>query len=227
MLMLGSGLGACYSLAMLAHAALRQWRPELPVLERQFTIFLINSFFVQGGALMVAHLFLRQHGVSWSEFLGLDGPAVRSAVLYGMVTAALVLPGVYLLKEAVAYLLTLLQGATEEQGVVRVLQVSQSLPQKICFGVVAILVAPIGEETLFRGILYRFLKQLGWPRVALVSSSLFFGLIHGNIVALVPLSCLAAVLALLYDKTENLLAPIVAHAVFNAVNFGFIVTNSA
>ena len=36
---------------------------------------------------------------------------------------------------------------------------------------------------------------------------------------LLPLSVLAVVLALLYDKTSNLLAPIIAHALFNAVNF--------
>lgn len=226
MLLLGSSLGACYSLAIFANAALRQWRPELPVLERQFNTFLINSVIVQGGSLLAAYLFLRQQGESWGEFLGLHGPGVGRAILFGAVTAALVLPGVYLLKELVAYLLTLFQGSTEEQGVVRVLQVSQSLKQKICFGFVAIVLAPVGEEALFRGILYRYLKQLGWPRLALVSSSLFFGLIHGNAIALAPLACLAVVLALLYDKTENLLAPIAAHAIFNAVNFGFIVTNS-
>lgn len=222
LLLLGSEMMICYALGMIMPLTLGRLSPDLPVLQRQFAGFVINSLFVQGGGLLVAHVFLRRHEVGWGEFLGLRGPETGRAIVYGVITAALALPGVLLLKELVAYLLTLLQGPAEDQGVVRMLLVHQSPGQRIFFGAVALLLAPIGEEALFRGILYRCLKQLGGPRLALVSSSLFFGMVHLNIVALVPLSCLGVVLALLYDKTRNLLAPIVAHAVFNAVNFFFI-----
>ena len=57
------------------------------------------------------------------------------------------------------------------------------------------------------------------PRLALVLSSILFGLIHVNLMTFVPLTLFAVVLALLYERTGTLLAPMAAHAFFNAINF--------
>ena len=38
----------------------------------------------------------------------------------------------------------------------------------------------------------------------------------------IPLAILAVILALLYDRMDNLLASITAHALFNAVNFAML-----
>jgi hypothetical protein len=40
-----------------------------------------------------------------------------------------------------------------------------------------------------------------------------------NLVTFLPLAVLALVLTALYERTNNLLAPIMAHALFNALNF--------
>jgi membrane protease YdiL (CAAX protease family) len=40
-----------------------------------------------------------------------------------------------------------------------------------------------------------------------------------NVVTFVPLAMLALVLTMLYERTDNLLAPITAHVLFNALNF--------
>jgi len=85
--------------------------------------------------------------------------------------------------------------------------------------VVAIGIAPVAEELLFRGILYPAIKQAGFPGVALWGTSLLFAAIHVNLGIFVPLLLLALVLAQLYERTGNLLAPITAHALFNAFNF--------
>jgi uncharacterized protein len=49
-------------------------------------------------------------------------------------------------------------------------------------------------------------------------SALLFGAIHATGAIFVPLTLFALALAWLYDKTDNLLAPIAAHSSFNAVN---------
>jgi membrane protease YdiL (CAAX protease family) len=41
----------------------------------------------------------------------------------------------------------------------------------------------------------------------------------------VPLFALAMILARLYERTGNILAPIMAHCLFNSANFLFIVLN--
>jgi hypothetical protein len=76
----------------------------------------------------------------------------------------------------------------------------------------------VAEEFIFRGMLYPFVKQLGWPRLAWVGVSFAFALIHDDAATFVPLFVLALALTWLYEKTDNLLAPITAHALFNAAN---------
>lgn len=218
-LFLGSGLMVSWSLGMIAAVVLRQVAPSLSLAEQRFSTFLISSVAFQGAGLVLTHFFIREHDLSWANFLGLKKPNLRRALLFGVITAAIVLPGLLLLNKICEALLTLMQGKPELQSSIQILQVSVSPGQRICFGIAALVLAPFVEEILFRGILYRFLKQMGWPRLSIVISSLLFGFIHGNLMALVPLSCLAVVLALLYDETDNLMSPITAHAVFNAVNF--------
>jgi len=88
----------------------------------------------------------------------------------------------------------------------------------VSFVAITIIVAPFAEELLFRGILYPVIKQAGFPRLALWGSSVAFSGIHLNLAIFLPLLVLALVLVWLYEKTDNLLTPIVAHALFNATN---------
>jgi len=79
-------------------------------------------------------------------------------------------------------------------------------------------VVPAAEEMLFRGLLYPWIKKAGFPKLAFWGSSLLFALIHLNLMTFLPLFVLALILTALYEKTNNLLAPITAHTLFNAVN---------
>jgi membrane protease YdiL (CAAX protease family) len=107
----------------------------------------------------------------------------------------------------------------EEQPSVHALRVAVSWWNRVALGTAAILLAPVAEEILFRGILYPAIKQAGFPRLALWGTSVLFALVHVNLVTFVPLAVLALVLTALYERTNNLLAPITAHAMFNALNF--------
>ena len=108
----------------------------------------------------------------------------------------------------------------EEQQAVRALRVAASWQNRVALAAAAILLAPIAEEMLFRGILYPAIKQAGYPRLALWGTSLLFAAVHANVLIFLPLLVLALALTALYERTNNLLAPITAHALFNALNFG-------
>ena len=105
------------------------------------------------------------------------------------------------------------------QESVRMLQQGIPLGPEICLALLAIAVAPVTEELLFRGILYPFIKQQGYPNLALWGTSVLFGLLHLNLMAFLPLTFLGLVLAWLYETTDNLMAPILAHSFFNLANF--------
>ena len=65
-------------------------------------------------------------------------------------------------------------------------------------------------------------RDLGHRRMAIAASSLLFAAIHGSLALMLPLTVLAVVLVWLYEKTGSIIAPILMHAAFNAVNFAMI-----
>ena len=80
-----------------------------------------------------------------------------------------------------------------------------------------VVVAPITEEILFRGILlHRWTAKWGITG-ALLLTSLVFGILHAN---LVGLSVFGLMMALLYLKTRTLIVPIICHALNNLVAIG-------
>lgn len=79
----------------------------------------------------------------------------------------------------------------------------------------AVLVAPLTEELLFRVGLFRWLRTRTPRGVALFVPALVFALIHGNLAVLVPLIVLAVVLALGYEHYGHPAVPVLAHAFFN------------
>jgi CAAX protease family protein len=175
----------------------------------------------QGAGLFLIARFLHEQQSNWTEGFGLLHHP-RHAALLGLMAAAIFLPIGWGLQEVSAVVMTHLPYLKLEPKVqlpVEALRVSVSWGGRLTFGAAAILLAPVTEEMLFRGILYPAIKQLGYPRLALWGISLLFGAIHMNMVSFVPLVMLALVLTGLYEWTDNLVAPIAAHVLFNAANF--------
>lgn len=81
-----------------------------------------------------------------------------------------------------------------------------------------VIVAPIAEEVFFRGVVFNAWLRESGRRAAYIGSSVLFGVIHLNLVAFVPIVVLGLILAWVYERTRNLVAPIVVHAVFNGIN---------
>ncbi len=172
----------------------------------------------QGAALVLVHRFLRDHESGWVAGFGLSTNGPR-AVIYGVLIAGAFLPVGQILQSVSAEIMTHLHVSFESQVAVQALKSSVSWFDRSVMGVVAIGLAPVAEELLFRGLLYPAVKAAGFPRLALWGTALFFALIHFNLATFLPLLLLALVLTWLYEKTGNLLAPIAAHAAFNALQF--------
>ncbi len=92
----------------------------------------------------------------------------------------------------------------------------------------AVVVAPLAEEVIFRGVLFRALADRINLAVGLVLSSVIFALIHIEVVvsqpfALVGLFTVGFLLALAFHLTGNLMVAVLGHAVFNAISLGLAV----
>jgi membrane protease YdiL (CAAX protease family) len=84
-------------------------------------------------------------------------------------------------------------------------------------------IAPICEETLFRGYIFPALsKWKGWLPGALITGVLFGGVHYGSapVIDLIPLGVLGFLLCLLYRRTGSLYPGIATHSLNNSIAFG-------
>ncbi len=94
---------------------------------------------------------------------------------------------------------------------------------------VTLIVAPIVEEIVFRGVLISSLGKVITPIGALIVTSVLFGISHGNIVQGLYSFLLGLVLGFVRIRSRNLSNSILMHITFNASNvitagFGLSIT---
>jgi membrane protease YdiL (CAAX protease family) len=87
----------------------------------------------------------------------------------------------------------------------------------------AVVLAPVAEEFIFRGMLFPLARQLAGPKIAWIGVSLLFAVIHFDAAIFLPLFILALVFTWLYEKTGCLAAPVLAHSLFNAANLVLLI----
>lgn len=81
-----------------------------------------------------------------------------------------------------------------------------------------ILAAPVVEELLFRGLVYRGFRRLWNQRTAMLAASLFFGIYHRNVLQAVYAFLIGILLIYVYETFETIAAPVVFHIAANAVS---------
>ncbi len=86
--------------------------------------------------------------------------------------------------------------------------------QILCVGIVG----PIAEEILFRGLILGSLSRTCNKWLAIIASSLVFGLVHGHPIGIIYATCLGLLLGWIYCKTGSLLSVILFHIVYNLLS---------
>ena len=92
--------------------------------------------------------------------------------------------------------------------------VSAEPPVTISLIVSGLVLAPIVEETIFRGLLWRTLSQYG-KLFALLTTSILFVLMHGAGAPFI-IVMLGASAVLVMSRTDNLIFPILMHMIHNS-----------
>lgn len=196
---------------------LEQARPGLNGEERQVYVGCVVTLALHAGILVAILMFLRANRLGWRTAFGIQtrgaGRGFQLALGAGV--------GFFLLNTGLmklsALFWTQLRFDPKPQEAVMALQAGGIL-QPVLIAILALGVAPVMEELIYRGLLYPTVKQLGFPRSALWGTSVLFAMSHVNLLSFLPLVCFGALLVWLYETTDNLLAPITAHFVFNAIN---------
>jgi membrane protease YdiL (CAAX protease family) len=105
--------------------------------------------------------------------------------------------------------------------------ISQSPPLalEVLLVAVAVGVAPVVEEMLFRGLFQTTLRSYsGRPWLAIGLTALLFATIHADMSHWPSLFALALGLGYAYERSGSLLRPIFMHAMFNAVSIVNVLT---
>jgi membrane protease YdiL (CAAX protease family) len=146
--------------------------------------------------------------------LGLTPPAPLRAVGTGLVYLLMALPvvaGLQLASRALADSLGVPTTPNPAAG----LYLGSTLSWELgLVAVIAVLLAPVSEELLFRGLLYSPLRRRYGRTAGVVISALIFSVVHPP-VDMPAIFALGVVLALAYEHTGSLLAPLAAHAANN------------
>ena len=126
---------------------------------------------------------------------------------------------IFLIMEILGYskVIKKIFGELETQEIMRVYQESDEFSIRILIIIMAVIIAPIIEEVVFRGYIYPICKRHAGRIISTFVTSLFFAAIHFNIPALLPLFIFAIFLTIAYEVTGSIWVPISIHTCFNAI----------
>ena len=189
------------------------------------TLLLLQNLVFMGVAIIRVRV-LRREPLS---VLGFSAPQPLRLALFGVGLGALAL-----FVNGIVGMIFVSTGIRQNQAALYPLFPGDYLGQALFFVGAAIL-APIGEEVLFRGYLFGSLRRLaGDSRAGIVIaysvSALVFALAHslaaseGVIALLVPSFLIGLVFAWGFDRSGSLLPGIVAHALNNSIAFAALLT---
>jgi len=100
------------------------------------------------------------------------------------------------------------------------IRIIESLHSPFWLVFTAVIVAPLVEESFFRGLLFAGFRQTySWNRAALLSS-LFFAVAHVELAAIIPIFILGYIFSYLYQRTGSIWPGIILHFLVNA--FGML-----
>jgi membrane protease YdiL (CAAX protease family) len=142
--------------------------------------------------------------LSWRKALSKAGYAFFTAIPLLLITEVILL-------RALQYF----EIELPKQAIIELASQTHSRLEFTLLVVIVVCLAPVVEELIFRGMIYRFLKGKMLPLYALCLNAFLFALVHMNLFSFLPLFLLSLLLAYSYEKTGNIKVPILFHALFN------------
>lgn len=145
----------------------------------------------------------------------------QNVFVSGAFTFVACLPVVILTTKLWELLLQAVGLPTEKQDLVSMFRNAESPWVVGVMITLAVGIAPVAEEMVFRAGFFRFLRTRIPRWLALVTPALVFAVLHVNwstlqgLSSLAPLVVLAVVFSLAYERTGLIGTPIIAHALFN------------
>ena len=172
------------------------------------------SIIVQIVAIILALVYFNiKRGVTWREF-GIRGESLTKILKYGMSGGIVILALVVLTGSIMEFIFP---REPSLQPFAEIVLGAVGYRDLVILLIVGAILVPIGEELYFRGMVYPVLKERWGLAVGMVTSGVFFSLLHFDALRFLPLLLGGVVLAYIYEKSDSLFACILAHGFWNGI----------
>lgn len=158
--------------------------------------------------------------------LGLNSGRWGAAAALGVLAYVIAVPGLLGVHGLWRFALELTPVGYSEQTLATQAR-ELSGPQLALFAILAVVVAPLIEELIFRAFLQPLLVQNLGDRGGVVVAALVFAAAHASLGAFLPVFALGVILGALMLRTQRLIAPWTAHALHNGLTLALLAASSS
>ena len=174
-----------------------------------FTIFVV--FFVAA--------FLKLRGIDLDSLGGFSKTSLKRAVSTGIV---LLLAATPLIMAAEVITQSFFGGGSSRQEIVDLFNSSQTIQQRVMIIILAVIVAPMSEEFIFRFFIYGVVRRYFGIAIGLLFNAALFAAAHDHLPSALPLFVLGGCFTLAYEWSGSILVSMAMHALFNSVQLIFL-----
>jgi membrane protease YdiL (CAAX protease family) len=200
---------------MLANVVATVSTPPIGLSTRELVVNLILTAVV----VLILVGFLELRGIDVDVSAGLSKFSVSRAIGTG---ALLLLVAYPLILATDGITRRFLGGDSSKQNIVELFNGSHTIEQRVLIIVLAVAIAPMAEEFVFRffiyGVLRRYIGRFG----ALGINALLFGAVHAHIPSFAPLFVLGACFTIAYEWSGSILVSMTMHSLFNSLSLIFL-----
>ena len=166
------------------------------------------------GILVFLIAFLRLRGFNLQTLGGFNRLSFGRVLSTGTILLFAAYPLIYV---ADALTRQVLGEGLSKQEIIQLFNASQTLPQRIMIIIMAVALAPMAEEFMFRFFLYGVLKRYFGRVAGLIVNASLFAAVHTHLPSFGPLFVLGSCFTIAYEWSGSILVPMTMHALFNAL----------
>lgn len=103
----------------------------------------------------------------------------------------------------------------EKQEAIDLFAKAKDLRWLLFLGAFAVALAPITEELVHRGAIFRYARERFPRALAVLGPACLFAALHWNLGSFAPLAVLAVIFSFVYERTGDIRVTMIAHGLFN------------
>jgi uncharacterized protein len=190
-------------------------RPQIQLTTRDLVANVLFTFFI----VFFVAAFLKLRRIDIDSLGGFSKTSLKRAISIAII---LLLAATPLILIAEALTQGFFGSGSSKQEIIDLFNSSRTIGQRAMIIVLAVVVAPISEEFIFRFFIYGVVRRYFGIAIGLIFNSALFAAAHAHLPSAAPLFVLAACFTLAYEWSGSILVSMAMHSFFNSVQLIFL-----